>query len=265
MSRRSNSPPPPPDRFSRSNFAPLPNRHAAEFGITPSTKGNGSGAAEKSSGNGKGGVDTYIPPPGPDTYIPPPPPRDDRPLRDDRPSRDGMRGEERRGREPLPIRERDILPVGTREWDGPDMREGREERRRRPPPHWEEEGMSHFPISPFLDRKAKLLDRPKRRRSPSPSYSTHRPRRHSPDHSTHSYGLPDPASLPNQLTFKQFAEWFRANHPNTAKADEEEFKRYKSGMMDEETSGGKERVGMGKRYERYRKEYTSRQVSHGLD
>lgn len=72
--------------------------------------------------------------------------------------------------------------------------------------------------------------------------------------------LPDPASLPHQLGFKQFADWFRVTHPSTAKADEEEFRRYKAGIDDGLGDVGKERVGMGKRYERYRKEYTSRQV-----
>lgn len=107
---------------------------------------------------------------------------------------------------------------------------------------------------------ADSVDRPKRRRSPSPNFPSHRTRRFSPEPHPHStFALPDPASLPHQLTFKQFADWFRANHPNTAKADEEEFRQFKAGALGADAV--KERVGMGKRYERYRKEYTSRQVS----
>ena len=108
----------------------------------------------------------------------------------------------------------------------------------------------------LIEEVSLIADRPKRRRSPSPFASSHRPRRASPppDH----FGLPDPASLPGLLTFRDFAEWFRASHPQTAKADEEELRRVRA-----EAEGGtlgKEKIGMGKRYERYRREYTSRQV-----
>ena len=66
--------------------------------------------------------------------------------------------------------------------------------------------------------------------------------------------------MPGQLTFREFADWFRASHPQTAKADEEELRRVKA-EVEHGGPAGKEKVGMGRRYERYRKEYTSRQVS----
>lgn len=65
--------------------------------------------------------------------------------------------------------------------------------------------------------------------------------------------------MPHSLTYRQFADWFRASHPQTAKQDEEELRRYKH-ELEEGRTVTKERVGMAKRYERYRKEYTSRQV-----
>jgi hypothetical protein len=101
-------------------------------------------------------------------------------------------------------------------------------------------------------------DRPKRRRSPSPTYPAHRARHRSPSPAR----LPDPASLEYQLPFRQFAEWFRASHPQTAKADDDELRRLKAavevGTVD--PSAAKERVGMSRRYERYRKEFSSRQL-----
>jgi len=104
-------------------------------------------------------------------------------------------------------------------------------------------------------------DRPKRRRSPSPFGASHRQRMHSPSPPPPParFQLPDPADLPHSLTYRQFADWFRASHPQTAKQDEEELRRYKQ-ELEEGRTVTKERVGMAKRYERYRKEYTSRQV-----
>jgi hypothetical protein len=75
-------------------------------------------------------------------------------------------------------------------------------------------------------------------------------------------GLPDPAEVDYVLSFRQFSEWFRTSHPQTAKTDDEETRRVRSEL--ESGAGGdtgKEKVGMAKRYDRYRKEYTSRQVS----
>lgn len=75
-------------------------------------------------------------------------------------------------------------------------------------------------------------------------------------------GLPDPAEVDYVLSFRQFSEWFRTSHPQTAKTDDEETRRVRSEL--ENGAGGetgKEKVGMAKRYDRYRKEYTSRQVS----
>lgn len=74
-------------------------------------------------------------------------------------------------------------------------------------------------------------------------------------------GFPDPAEIDYVLTFRQFSEWFRASHPQTAKLDDEETRRVRAEI--EGGAGGdvgKEKVGMAKRYDRYRKEYTSRQV-----
>lgn len=116
-------------------------------------------------------------------------------------------------------------------------------------------------VRPALTR----TDRPKRRRSPSPfGPPSHRARLHSPSpppprrHPAHE--LPDPASLEHLLTYRQFSEWFRASHPQTAKADEEELRR---AQQEEDGGAGKGRgkVGMPKRFERYRREYSSRQVS----
>jgi hypothetical protein len=105
-----------------------------------------------------------------------------------------------------------------------------------------------------------MEDRPKRRRSPSPSYPSTRPRHDSPpsrQHHQNQHHLPDPASVPGQLTYREFAEWFRVSHPQTAKADDEELRRIKAEDPD---VMAREKIGMAKRYERYRKEYTSRQV-----
>jgi hypothetical protein len=68
------------------------------------------------------------------------------------------------------------------------------------------------------------------------------------------------------LSFRQFSEWFRLSHPQTAKQDEEELRRSKEAAAEGGAAAGnaKEKLGMGKRYERYRKEYTSRQVSQIL-
>ncbi|WVR03221.1 hypothetical protein IAU60_000212 [Kwoniella sp. DSM 27419] len=126
-----------------------------------------------------------------------------------------------------------------REWDEFD--------RRARPPHWEEE-----------------FDRPKRRRSPSPLGPSHRIRMHSPSPPPvrYSSNLPDPAMIETLLSFRQFAEWFRASHPQTAKNDEEETRKHRE-MIENGTATeaqAKEKVGMAKRYERYRKEFHSRQL-----
>lgn len=63
------------------------------------------------------------------------------------------------------------------------------------------------------------------------------------------------------MTFRQFSEWFRISHPQTARLDDEELKRVKAELESGNEAAGKEKVGMGKRYDRYRKEYTGRQVS----
>lgn len=110
----------------------------------------------------------------------------------------------------------------------------------------------------------KLTPDRKRRRSPSPSYSSHqRPRLRSPSPNR----WPDPASLEYLLNFKQFAEWFRHSHPKTAREDDEDLRQIRVGV---ETGALPESVliekhGMAKRYERYRKEYTSRQVCPRAD
>ena len=110
-----------------------------------------------------------------------------------------------------------------------------------------------------------LSDRPpKRRRSPSPNFASHRPRQRSPSppfrHPAPGHNMPDPAEVENLLTYGHFAAWFRASHPQTAKADDEEVKRLREAAEGGQSDVTKEKVGMGKRYERYRKEYTSRQV-----
>lgn len=107
----------------------------------------------------------------------------------------------------------------------------------------------------------------KRRRSPSPSYPYTRPRHRSPSppgrYRNQQPALPDPASLENLLNFKQFAEWFRQSHPQTARDDDEDLRRIRSdvenGTLPESVL--LEKHGMARRYERYRKEFTSRQVS----
>ncbi|OXG51481.1 arsenite-resistant protein ASR2 [Cryptococcus neoformans] len=147
------------------------------------------------------------------------------------------RGKERE----LPRRELDPEPEDRerrREWDEyPPRRESRG--------HWEDD-----------------FDRPKRRRSPSPLGPSHRPRLNSPSPPPPRFNIPDPASIETLLPFRTFAEWFRTSHPQTARADEEETRKHKemieSGQATEQEA--KEKVGMAKRYERYRKEFTSRQL-----
>ncbi|WVQ91952.1 hypothetical protein IAS59_005760 [Cryptococcus gattii] len=147
------------------------------------------------------------------------------------------RGKERE----LPRRELDPEPEDRerrREWDDyPPRRESRG--------HWEDD-----------------FDRPKRRRSPSPLGPSHRPRLNSPSPPPPRFNIPDPASIETLLPFRTFAEWFRTSHPQTARVDEEETRKHKemieSGQATEQEA--KEKVGMAKRYERYRKEFTSRQL-----
>jgi hypothetical protein len=114
-----------------------------------------------------------------------------------------------------------------------------------------------------------LTDRPKRRRSPSPYDQASRARYRSPTPPRYppnaAAGLPDPAEIDYILSFRQFSDWFRTSHPQTAKADDEETRRVRAEL--EAGAGpevGKEKVGMAKRYDRYRKEYTSRQVSTAI-
>lgn len=147
------------------------------------------------------------------------------------------RGKERE----LPRRELDPEPEDRerrREWDDyPPRRESRG--------HWEDD-----------------FDRPKRRRSPSPLGPSHRPRLNSPSPPPPRFNIPDPASIETLLPFRTFAEWFRTSHPQTARVDEEETRKHRemieSGQATEQEA--KEKVGMAKRYERYRKEFTSRQL-----
>lgn len=79
--------------------------------------------------------------------------------------------------------------------------------------------------------------------------------------------MPDPASLETLLTFKQFAEWFRASHPQTAKDDDEDLRRIRADVESGQLPKSVliEKHGMAKRYERYKKEYYSRQVSEDID
>ncbi|WWC57754.1 uncharacterized protein I303_100289 [Kwoniella dejecticola CBS 10117] len=210
---------------------------------------------------------------------PPPPPRDYPPPGDR--DFDERPGFSRGGFAPIPHRHSDLPPIppparyerdeydrGRRDREFPrrDLDPDPEDRYERrewddypPPPrgggrgsggsHWEDD-----------------YDRPKRRRSPSPLGPSHRQRLHSPSpppvHHRYGNNLPDPASVETLLVFRQFAEWFRASHPQTAKADEEETRRHRelieSGNASEREA--KEKVGMAKRYERYRKEFTSRQL-----
>ncbi|RXK40727.1 hypothetical protein M231_01979 [Tremella mesenterica] len=106
-------------------------------------------------------------------------------------------------------------------------------------------------------------DRGKRRRSPSPGGPSHRARLYSPSPPRPppppQHKLPDPASLDYLLNFRQFSEWFRAEHPMTAQQDHEEVAKRQE---EAEQTGTvlREKVGMAKRYERYRKEYHSRQL-----
>ncbi|WWC97408.1 hypothetical protein V866_004287 [Kwoniella sp. B9012] len=204
---------------------------------------------------------------------PPPPPREYPPAGereyDDRPGGGFSRG----GFAPIPHRHSDLPPIPPppARFERDDYDRGRRDRefpRRELDPdpedryerrEWDEYGRrgSHWDDD---------YDRPKRRRSPSPLGPSHRQRLHSPSppplHSRYSYNLPDPASIETLLSFRQFAEWFRASHPQTAKADEEETRRHRelieSGQANEHEA--KEKVGMAKRYERYRKEFHSRQL-----
>lgn len=113
----------------------------------------------------------------------------------------------------------------------------------------------------FRPTRLTLQER-KRRRTPSPGYPHQRQRRRSPSPGRYNQ-LPDPASLETVLTFKQFAEWFRVSHPQTAKDDDEDLRRVRadveSGVLPKSVLV--EKHGMAKRYERYKKEYYSRQVS----
>jgi hypothetical protein len=126
--------------------------------------------------------------------------------------------------------------------------------------------MTMVSFNQILHMKADRSDRPKRRRSPSPYDQAARTRFRSPTPPRYPTavpsGLPDPAEVDYVLSFRQFSEWFRTSHPQTAKTDDEETRRVRSEL--ESGAGGdtgKEKVGMAKRYDRYRKEYTSRQVS----
>ena len=62
------------------------------------------------------------------------------------------------------------------------------------------------------------------------------------------------------LQYRQFADWFRTSHPQTAKLDDEEARQHRQ-ALEQGLETSKERVGMAKRYERYKKEFLSRQVS----
>ncbi|WVQ76941.1 hypothetical protein IAR50_006620 [Cryptococcus sp. DSM 104548] len=155
----------------------------------------------------------------------------------DREDRERARG----GRErELPRRELDHDPEersGRREWDDLPPRRG----------SWDDD-----------------YDRPKRRRSSSPPGLPHRrPRLASPSPPPpHHRYLPDPASVETLLPFRAFAEWFRSSHPQTARQDEEETRLHLERIDRGELKGEevKEKVGMAKRYERYRREFTSRQL-----
>ena len=212
------------------------------------------------------------------------------------PSDDSRLGFSRSGFAPIPHRHHDLPPPpierdaerewsdrrdGRSGWDGrgdPEMDLGgdlwdrREDRDRRPPPRTRDvyDGKFIHLHIPSQAQPVSTSDRSKRRRSPSPLGPSHRARMHSPSPPPRyppapSLDLPDPADLPHLLNFRQFADWFRASHPQTAKADEEELRRVREAIEAGQGDGlGKERVGMGKRYERYRKEYTSRQVGRSF-
>ncbi|KAK8844554.1 hypothetical protein IAR55_006401 [Kwoniella newhampshirensis] len=191
---------------------------------------------EDRSGFTRGG---FAPIPHRHSDLPPLPP----PARYEREDHDRGRG--MRDRE-FPRRDLDPEPEERwerREWDDYDRRP-----RVGPPSHWEDD-----------------YDRPKRRRSPSPlGPPSHRPRIHSPSPPPrHGHmSLPDPASIETLLSFRNFAEWFRSSHPQTARMDEEETRKFRE-MIESGTATeaqAKEKVGMAKRYERYRKEFTSRQL-----
>ena len=204
-----------------------------------------------------------------------------------------LRGFSRGGFAPIPRRHDDLPPLPPpparfeREREDFDRREPLRERefpRRELDPdpeleRWErrldrddfERGRGHPPDDPYGECYGSTpkmwadcsKGRQKRRRSPSPGGPSHRPRQYSPSPPRHGgpqHNLPDPASLDYLLNFRQFSEWFRVTHPKTAQEDLEEVHRQK-----EEFERGdivsREKVGMAKRYERYRKEYFSRQVS----
>ncbi|BEJ09479.1 hypothetical protein CcaverHIS641_0603940 [Cutaneotrichosporon cavernicola] len=119
----------------------------------------------------------------------------------------------------------------------------------------------HYAVSRDYDERWQDDYERKRRRSPSPGYPHQRQRRRSPSPGRYNQ-LPDPASLETVLTFKQFAEWFRVSHPQTAKDDDEDLRRIRgdvdSGVLPKSVLV--EKHGMAKRYERYKKEYYSRQL-----
>jgi hypothetical protein len=209
--------------FSRGGFAPIPHRHE-EFAMPMATSMAGSMGASPMAGKRPR-----------EEFDRPPPPRQDRSWEAER--------------------ERDF---GRRDFEAdPEFdRFDRRERRR----DWDDEYGQSQVVE--ICKQLTILDRLKRRRSPSPVGQSHRPRLHSPSPPPRSLSnLPDPATLPNLLSFREFVQWFKACHPQTAKADEEEYRK----AMEKFGAGeggdiSKERVGIGKRYERYRREYTSRQL-----
>lgn len=220
-----------PRGFTRGGFAPIPQRHP-EMPPAPAQEHQ----RERS---------------------PPPPPRNyDRDFERDRdPPRRADREFPRRDLDPEP-------EMGTRSWDTYYERTGRGG----PPPRDDDYGGSQ---SSKYRHSLLTLGRPKRRRSPSPYDAASRTRYRSPTPPPRfppnppAHGLPDPAEIDYVLNFRQFSDWFRASHPQTAKTDDEDTRRVKA-EIDAGTApdGGREKVGMAKRYDRYRKEYLSRQVSN---
>ncbi|ORX34935.1 hypothetical protein BD324DRAFT_633296 [Kockovaella imperatae] len=167
------------------------------------------------------------------------------PAKDDRP------GFSRSGFAPIPHRHQDFAPPPPIPSGIPPSRDDELRRdsmsKREPMERWD-------PRDDY-DRRPPWEDHDrKRRRSSSPPPHPSRRMRRSPSPPRH--GLPDPADIDTLLSFKQFADWFRASHPQTARADEEEVRR----AVESAEGLGKEKKGMAKRYERYRKEYTSRQL-----
>lgn len=222
-----------PRGFTRGGFAPIPHRHSDAPAASSEPERQRS---------------------------PPPPPRVyDRDF--DR-ERELPRRPEGRDRE-FPRRDLDPEPERDgRNWNTYYDRTGRGGP---PPPQWDDDyGKLSGPDS--TRQAANVVDRPKRRRSPSPYDQASRTRFRSPTpprypNNAAVSALPDPAEIDYVLNFRQFSEWFRTSHPQTAKTDDEETRRVRSEL--ESGAGGdtgKEKVGMAKRYDRYRKEYTSRQV-----